>query len=52
MFPREQESFSRECWPDASLSVEVLPMSSEQSCLAFGVDTVNNSQPESVKLIG
>lgn len=52
MFPREQEHFSHVCQADGSLSVDVLPMSLVQSCLAFGIDTVNNSWTESVTLIG
>lgn len=52
MFPREQESFSSVCGPDGHLSVEVLPTSSVQSCLAFGIDKVNNSWRKSVKPIG
>lgn len=50
MFPSEQGSFSHVCGPDASLlnSAHVL----RAVCLAFGVDTVNDSWPESMKLIG
>lgn len=52
MFPRQQESFSHVCGPDGQLSVEVLPTSLVQSCLAFGIDKVNSSWPESVQPIG
>lgn len=52
IFPREQEDFSHVCRADGSLSVDVLPMSLVQFCLVFGIDTVNNSWTESVKLIG
>lgn len=52
MFPREQETFSRVCQLDGSLSVEVLPISSVQSHLAFGINTVNKKWPESMKPFG